>query len=605
MILDIGTLMYNMTTGGKGGTPSWGTDMGQGEGYKFNFENFEEMVTSLTYSCVDDMENVKLEFGKGGSRTDDYKLITASLYKKIYVNDEIIPDAKFMLVLAKQIHNESGNHIGRRTLKYTPNLKYHDIKINENCINKIKEQFGLNDNSAWFINEINLKNQDELHFSMYIVDKEKSKDFENAEKRKEYVLEITGSTSMINDRKIEYAEWLKNVKELADETITKYVGYIKNIKDRGFATIDLYSIDNKEALQHEVSKFISTPEYIEYNNSSHRIAQSTLNSYSEFLEYKDNLIIRGYNKIYYGAPGTGKSYEIDNVVLKDLSKKEKEERVIRITFHPEYTYSDFIGQLIPIIEKDSDGNDKITYDFKIGPFTLALKKAYETKKMIYLVIEEMSRGNCAAIFGDIFQLLDRNKDGESTYDITNDIIAEKVFGNKDVKIKIPTNLTILGTVNTSDQNVYVMDTAFKRRFEWKYIPITPAPEEDESMGYKNNAEIELKNSDEVRKYKWIDFYMALNKFIASNEYLGLGEDKQIGQFFIKFDFEEAKDREKIENKLLHYLWFDIQESSFKSDKKLFAEKISDFGDLFIKYNTNEQIFSDEFFKLINDYRWEK
>lgn len=605
MILDIGTLMYNMTTGGKGGTPSWGTDMGQGEGYKFNFENFEEMVTSLTYSCVDDIENVKLEFGKGGSRTDDYKLITASLYKKIYVNDVIIPDAEFMLVLAKQIHNESGNHIGRRTLKYTPNLKYHDVKINENCINKIKEQFGLNDNSAWFINEINLKNQDELHFSMFIVDKEKPKDFENAEKRKEYVLEITESTSMINDRKIEYAEWLKSAKELADKTITNYVAYIKYIKDKNFATIDLYSIDNKEVLQHEISKFISNPEYIEFNNNSNRIAQSTLNYYGEFLEYKNNLITRGYNKIYYGAPGTGKSYEIDNVVLKDLSKEEKEERVIRITFHPEYTYSDFIGQLIPIIEKDSDGNDKITYDFKIGPFTLALKKSYETNKMIYLVIEEMSRGNCAAIFGDIFQLLDRNKGGESTYDITNDIIAEKVFGNKDVKVKIPTNLTILGTVNTSDQNVYVMDTAFKRRFEWKYIPITPAPEDDESMGYKNNADIELKNSDGVRKYKWIDFYMALNKFIASNEYLGLGEDKQIGQFFIKFDFDEEKDREKIENKLLHYLWFDIQESSFKSDKKLFAEKISDFGDLFIKYTTNAQIFSDEFFKLLNEYRWEK
>lgn len=514
MILDNGSLMFNMNMK-TGGTPSWGTDMGQGEGYKFNFEDMEEMMTSLVYTCVDDMENVKCEFGKGGSRTDDYNIILAGLYKKVYVNDELLNDAQFLLVVAKQIKNPSGYHIGRKTLKYGPNMTYNEVQINKECFELIKKHFDLNDSSAWFINEIKTKNQDEVHLKVYIADKEKSLEFDETNERKEFIKKLTSK----------------------DDIKEKKLG--------------------------------------------------------------------GYNKIYYGAPGTGKSYEIDNVILKDLSKEEKEERVIRITFHPEYTYSDFIGQLIPIIEKDADGNDKITYDFKIGPFTAALKKSYETNEMIYLVIEEMSRGNCAAIFGDIFQLLDRNKDGESTYDITNDIIAEKVFGNKDVKVKIPTNLTILGTVNTSDQNVYVMDTAFKRRFEWKYIPIIPAKEDGGSKGYKNNAEIELKNSEEIKKYKWIDFYMALNKFIASNEYLGLGEDKQIGQFFIKFDFEEAKDREKIENKLLHYLWFDIQESSFKSDKKLFAEKISDFGDLFIKYTTNEQIFSDEFFKLLNDYRWEK
>ena len=310
---------------------------------------------------------------------------------------------------------------------------------------------------------------------------------------------------------------------------------------------------------------------------------------------------KGINKIYYGAPGTGKSFAIDQDLfgIPDNNK-------FRITFHPEYTYSDFVGQLIPKVKKDENGNDEITYEFNKGPFTLAMERAYNnSSEMIYLIIEEMSRGNCAAIFGDVFQLLDRESNGESTYFINNEIIAKDIDVIRDNHIKIPSNLTILGTVNTSDQNVYVMDTAFKRRFEWKYIPITPVPEDDESKKYKNNADIELKNSDEVKKYKWVDFYMALNKFISSNEYLGLGEDKQIGQFFIKFDFEEEKDREKIENKLLHYLWFDIQESSFKSDKKLFAEKISDFGDLFIKYTTNAQIFSDEFFKLLNEYRWEK
>ena len=308
---------------------------------------------------------------------------------------------------------------------------------------------------------------------------------------------------------------------------------------------------------------------------------------------KSERVENGYNKIYYGAPGTGKSHTIDKD-LKGVSYENK----FRVTFHPEYTYNDFIGQLIPKIKKDSSDGDEITYEFNKGPFTLAIERAYENpSKMIYLIIEEMSRGNCAAIFGDIFQLLDREPNGESTYFINNEIITKDIPTISNNQLKIPSNLTILGTVNTSDQNVYVMDTAFKRRFEWKYIPINPI--KDEKGNYMNNADIELRRGEEIKKYKWVDFYMALNKFIASNEFLGLGEDKQIGQFFIKFDFEDEKDKQKIENKLLHYLWFDIQESSFKSDERLFANDISSFGELFSNYEKNAQICSEKFFQLLN------
>lgn len=304
----------------------------------------------------------------------------------------------------------------------------------------------------------------------------------------------------------------------------------------------------------------------------------------------------GYNKIYYGAPGTGKSYTIDSD-LKGVDDDDK----FRITFHPEYTYNDFIGQLIPKVNKETN---EITYEFNKGPFTLAMERAYANpSRMIYLIIEEMSRGNCAAIFGDIFQLLDRNSSGESTYFVTNEIIAKDIDSISGNRIKIPNNLIILGTVNTSDQNVYVMDTAFKRRFEWKYISIEPIPndKDDISKGYKNNAKIKLKVGEVYKEYDWIKFYMTLNKFIASNDYLGLGEDKQIGQFFIKFDFNEESDRDKIENKLLHYLWFDIQESSFKSEVKLFNDNISSFGDVYMNYITEDgsQIFSDKLFELLD------
>lgn len=300
-------------------------------------------------------------------------------------------------------------------------------------------------------------------------------------------------------------------------------------------------------------------------------------------------------KIFYGAPGTGKSYEIQKY-LKE--KGIEDEYVFRVTFHPEFTYNDFVGQLVPIVEKDQNGNNIITYGFSKGTFTLALEKAYkDTSKEVYLVIEEMSRGNCSAIFGDIFQLLDRENTGlnkgYSRYFINNSLIGKDIIALDDDRIKLPANLSILGTVNTSDQNVFVMDTAFKRRFEWQYISTKPVPA---VKPYLNNVDIILKGKEDELSISWVNLYGVLNKFISSDKWLGLGEDKQIGQFFIEFEPERIK--EQIKNKLLHYLWFDIQESSYKSEIKLFDGKISSFSELYEKYENGEKIFSDELFECI-------
>lgn len=300
-------------------------------------------------------------------------------------------------------------------------------------------------------------------------------------------------------------------------------------------------------------------------------------------------------KIFYGAPGTGKSYEIQKY-LKE--KGIEDEFVFRVTFHPEFTYNDFVGQLVPIVEKDQNGNNVITYGFNKGTFTLALEKAYkDTSKEVYLVIEEMSRGNCSAIFGDIFQLLDRENNGlnkgYSRYFINNQLIAKDIIALDDDRVKLPANLSILGTVNTSDQNVFVMDTAFKRRFEWQYISTKPVPA---VKPYLNDVNIRLKGKENELNISWVNLYGVLNKFISSDKWLGLGEDKQIGQFFIEFEPERIK--EQIKNKLLHYLWFDIQESSYKSEIKLFDSKISSFSELYEKYDNGEKIFSDELFECI-------
>lgn len=304
--------------------------------------------------------------------------------------------------------------------------------------------------------------------------------------------------------------------------------------------------------------------------------------------------------IYYGAPGTGKSYAVDNI--KGI-KEAMPEQVFRTTFHPEYTYSDFTGQLLPVVKEDI-----ITYDYQCGVFTNALKQAYkDLSKPVYLIIEEMSRGNVASIFGDIFQLLDRNDKNVSRYPIRNSVIAKEIpqLDDKDELIELPANFNILGTVNTSDQNVFVMDTAFKRRFDWKYVSIDPVKKDNGSIFEDDNVFIEVVNGSSVERIKWHEFYMKLNSFITDrNKGLGLGEDKQIGQFFIQFSKTMSRKsiEDKIQNKLMQYLWEDIESASYNNSIRLFSEKINSYSDLYRLFSSKKQVFSDSFlnyFQIIN------
>ncbi|WP_410496835.1 AAA family ATPase [Cellulosilyticum sp. ST5] len=308
-------------------------------------------------------------------------------------------------------------------------------------------------------------------------------------------------------------------------------------------------------------------------------------------------------KIYFGAPGTGKSYTIDTNVIAGVS----EDHVFRVTFYPDFSYNDFIGQLLPKVIPSTvpGGSSRITYDFQKGVFTQALEKAYEnTANDVYLIIEEMSRGDCSAIFGDIFQLLDREKNGAnrgySKYFINNELIAKDIIAlSTSSKVKLPSNFHILGTVNTSDQNVYVMDTAFKRRFEWEYV--SPDPVLDSAPGvnpiiYKNDVPLSINDGTGMRSIQWVDLYQKLNKFIADDKYLGLGEDKQLGPFFIDFDITASATihKNQIKNKLLHYLWSDVHKASFKSDIRLFKDDLGTFAELYKAFEADQQIFSSDF-----------
>ncbi|MDC8001526.1 AAA family ATPase [Aequorivita todarodis] len=324
-----------------------------------------------------------------------------------------------------------------------------------------------------------------------------------------------------------------------------------------------------------------------------------------FYEYATKLKSIKYSfkqKIFYGAPGTGKSYLVDKIIDE---KGVSDNDIFRVTFHPEYTYSDFIGQLLPTVE-ENNGEKNISYKFNKGVFTEAIERAYsDTSNEVYLILEEMSRGDVAAIFGDVFQLLDRHKIGSkfgySRYFVNNDVIAMDITYFPDNKIKLPPNLIIMGTVNTSDQNVFVMDTAFKRRFEWEYVSVKPVKNNATGV-FLNNVSIAYYDSkDDKQETEWVDFYMKLNNFISSKEYLDLGEDKQIGQFFIEFpvDATDSVISNIIKNKLLQYLWSDIHKASFKRDISLFAEDISSFSDLYDRFSSDKNVFSEVFIQLLN------
>ncbi|GAA7131423.1 hypothetical protein HpCHN52_00990 [Helicobacter pylori] len=272
----------------------------------------------------------------------------------------------------------------------------------------------------------------------------------------------------------------------------------------------------------------------------------------------------GKNIILYGVPGSGKSYTLQRDYCNDNSVVEK------IVFHPDYSYSDFVGQIMPSI----DDSGIVSYKFNPGPFTNILKKAYHNPQTKHvLVIDEINRGNAPAIFGEIFQLLDRLKHdkngfkkGSSEYAINNMDIANIVHSDKNASIRIPSNLWIIATMNTSDQNVFTLDTAFQRRFSMQLIENSFENVDDD---FKN---MKILDTD----ITWQKFCTTINEKIAqNNEGLSSMEDKRFGVYFVNID--DLKSKENFAHKVIKYLWDDV----FKFDRNIIFDTI--------KFNTLEAV----------------
>ena len=334
-----------------------------------------------------------------------------------------------------------------------------------------------------------------------------------------------------------------------------------------------------------------------------------------------NIILSEYKRekplqvMYYGAPGTGKSYSIASLIKKSYpgyTEYDDNPYVFRTTIYRDYSYYDFVGNIMPVTKEG-----KVSYEFVPGIFTTALCAALRTQDRnidVYLILEEMSRGDIASIFGDIFQLLDRDNTGKSMYGINNKSIYEYLILNGVIKaghkIIIPSNLHIIGTVNTSDQNVNVIDTAFKRRFDFKYIGVDPIHVDGKDDEYVNNFDIQFTDTD---TYEWVKLYQAINHIIIND--LGLAEDKQLGPFFLKDKGDDDANRKQVADanrkqvadanrkqvadanrkqvadKLLHYLWQDVERVSY-TGASLFDDSIKSFGQLYSTFKNKKNILSE-------------
>lgn len=527
MKVDVTTIFFNSVIPEATATAPWCVSIGQGKEKKINasIDGLQDILDGLIYKAVREQEFVDLS---AGSKNNEYLLL--SKFDKVFVNGSQINNLHMVVALVRE-HTKS--HEGRLRISLPPYAKFDDGEIkfsNEQSYQSISDFLGcgnIYDGGCWFVDDISVHDQDELHFSCVVV---------NQNERMSY------KTSQLRS-----AEW--------------------------------------QGLVPDEHNYVGIPCVLKSNDT--------------------------LQLIYYGAPGTGKSFTIDQVTNENNS--------VRTTFHPDSDYASFVGAYKPTMEnvpvyatyqtkegsygeyltktdKHPGTERKIVYKYVPQAFLKAYVEAWKRYSAgednpYYLVIEEINRGNCAQIFGDLFQLLDRNNMGCSSYAISADEdIAQflreddKGFGKlneeqkeaigkfrlkKDSgveeqigpeilngsKLLLPPNLRIWATMNTSDQSLFPIDSAFKRRWNWEYMPIEYDPT-DKNTGERLAWKFEVRG----KTYYWGKFLDYINPKILK---LTMSEDKQMGYFFAKPDKRGTDGRldvisEKVfVNKVLFYLWTDV------------------------------------------------
>lgn len=585
-------------------TPDFSQELGQGKNHYMTNDGFPEVLNLLLYYQInkDKYEDIECALGKGNQERQplpemaqkvSHQVELASVVNKIMVNGEPVLGAKLIMFIVKEDNPTSKDgsanpHLGRRKLKFPQNATYQGEALNSKCMSLISGKLDCSEEGSWVVTHMDVV-EDALNLSVVVVDYDQPHTFNSADERRAF-LESHSVESRFEKDIIHPESMILNECEDRPYTKEELVRLCKNIKDSGvpYAThifgFKYGAICEKNNISlAEVTKSAGCSQST--SNAEPQkgagIAKAIQAGLFGMSFYKPGVFVSSVNNanmmsrgltntddarqlIYYGAPGTGKSYTI-NLVTEKCPK----ENVFRITFHPDSDYSTFVGSYKPTMGKqepiygfDSVGNTikvedpigttvfqrKITYRFVPQAFLKAYVRAYQTEEPVYLVIEEINRGNCAQIFGDIFQLLDREENGVSCYSVKPDSELENYLKenlgakyDEDEGMRLPSNLYIYATMNTSDQSLFPIDSAFKRRWDWEYVPIR-----------YNNTDWKIVLGNMM--YSWVEFQEKVNDLIfAATD----SEDKQMGDFFVKADKDSVISEDVLFNKIVFYLWNDV------------------------------------------------
>ena len=534
-------MFFNSSIEGKTATAAWGTSIGQNASKSCRIETGKDgvidFIVGMTYKSTTNFES--LDISKGSSNRE---LLMLSSFDKIYINDQKLEDAKYHIILVKEL---SDSHYGRLIVSYAPYITFEGYS-NEETIELMQNALGCSAEGCWFVYDISIKNQDELHFSAVVVNPEHSMVYYGTSRERS--LEWN---AMIGRNEDEY--------EIPNEKQVIYYGCPGSGKSHKVKEI-VNSINSDYVFR---TTFHPDTDYSAFVGC-HKPLGTTPKKPSYTIEELITILVEIKN--------SGTSYPVHKFAveyyfaLEGLSRADKESIITAADFTTNYvTEMDkaiAAGKYVKRDEKDSN----IVYRFLPQVFTNAYVQAWKNpEKPIYLIIEEINRGNCAQIFGDLFQLLDRDKvTGKSEYPIKadKDLVAyiEKELGAghegiKNSELCLPSNLIIYATMNTSDQSLFPMDSAFKRRWDWEYVPINYSKDIDSGEFIINIAGAE---------YLWVDFLEKVNDKIydATNS-----EDKQMGNFFIK----KSVDAKEFINKVMFYLWNEVCKEEYGTQRNFFRK----------------------------------
>lgn len=576
MKLNSGSLAFNISINGGGGTPSWGTELGQGDGYRFSFVGKEDLLLGMLYKSVP-VTQVFCPLGKGGSKQDEYEYVISSCFNKIYANNTAIHNQSFVLLIVKKLVGSF--HVGRKTLKYNPKITYKGQTVNSECFKAIELALGICSNGAWFIDSIDIKNQDELHFSVKVLDSKNPIEFSSIEDEK---------------KAFESASCLNITTQNNNPLQTIYFGSPGTGKSRQVKD-SLKDVPEGQIFR---TTFHPDSDYASfvgcYKPVCHGVTAQTCKGldYDELVAKLKQTLGEHLSNLTAGFALFG--FECRESIL-DMEKSGEHTipKLVEDAYKAGSTYDTTIRAGMQIKKETAlPESSRISYEFSPQVFTKAYCKAWKNSdKPIYLIIEEINRGNCAQIFGDLFQLLDR-KDGVSEYPIdadtdlrlyleaelpnTEDGETDGSEGIEGGKLRLPSNFNIIATMNTSDQSLFPMDSAFKRRWEWKYIPTTAPKGKDRQMELAIKNSIETKDGRKINagnyEYSWKDFLSNINARILSVTH---SEDKQLGYWFVKAD--EVSGSISIStfvSKVVFYLWNDVFKDVGARDTNPFTIKVN-------------------------------